>query len=206
MSSFSFEEEPLGPGLVPTEHEEFEDAPQFFDPARPSFMGENIPAPLLNEQTADYIIPPEEDSSEDKFDTMAEQDVVGLIFLGFLQRSCDVLGHSFVLRTLTGAEDLAVAQIIDEQPGLASSGKALMYAQVAAALLIVDGKEMAAPLNDSFEQTVATIRKRIAYILQWHPTVVDRLFNEYQELQVRVSDAFKDYEGKLTAGRHSPLP
>lgn len=208
MSAFSFEDGPEGPGLSPTQHEDFDDAPQFVDPEHPSMFGV-MPPGYEQGGPGDPIIPTESPMPEENFDPQVDNDVVGLLFLGFLSRTAHVLGHTFVLKSLNGAEDLAVAQLVDEQPGLASQGKALMYAQVAASLLTVDGRSV---LTQRIEQEASSaelierLRLKIDYILKYHPAVVERLFEEYQELQLRVNAALRDYEGKLTAGRPSLLP
>lgn len=203
MTNFDFfEEEPGGPGIDPTDHPDFDDAPQFTSPG----MFGGVPYAPSAPQESETILPSEEMPPEDEFDPRADSDITGLMFLGFLTSTVDLFGHSVVLRSLDGNKDLAVAQIIDEQPGLASQGKALMYAQTAAALVSVDGRSVVAPLNDSYEQVVATIRRKIDYLLKWAPPLVEALHGEYMELSLRVDQALKDYESKLTAGRPQPLP
>ena len=93
MSSFSFEDGPEGPGLDPTFHPEFEDAPQFVDPnAPPSMFGVSAPGDF-EPPSSEPLIPSEPPLPEDEFDQSVEQDIVGLLFLGFLQRTCNVYVH-----------------------------------------------------------------------------------------------------------------
>ena len=83
--------------------------------------------------------------------------------MGRLQKKFDVLGHDFVLKTLTVGEELAIGQVVNEYAGTIGQGKAFQTAVIAAAIVTVDGRELVAPLGPN---TQAGLQDRFDYITE----------------------------------------
>jgi hypothetical protein len=142
---------------------------------------------------------PEEDppSLEEEFPGDAYQDVLGLMWLGHLERQFTYGGHHFVIRTLKLGEELAVSQVIDEWKDTLGLGKAGTAATVAAALERVDHQ----PLHERLNRDVtANIRDKFLAIINedngWYWPMVEIVFNEYSSLQLRQAELFNDLQSK----------
>jgi hypothetical protein len=79
--------------------------------------------------------------SLDEFPEEVREDVEGLAWLGYLEDSFDLFGHSFVVRTLKGDEELLAGLLTKDYESTMTQGKAFAWANVALSLVSVDGDE-----------------------------------------------------------------
>src|SRR4051812_11796329 len=68
-------------------------------------------------------------------------DVVGLMWLGYLEDSFSYGGHEFIIRTLRGDEDLLIGLVTKDYAETITQAKATVWATIALALVAVDGDE-----------------------------------------------------------------
>ena len=178
------------------------------DPVMPGLM-QNI----MNEADADHFDEGqerprapmyEEEEDADKFDGDVEGDVLGLLNLGSITRKFDVLGHTFVFKTLTIGEELAIGQIIDEYAGTIGQGKAFQTALIAAAIVSVDGRPLVAQLGPD---TKASLQDRFDYITDnWYMKTIEAAFESYNELLLRQQAAYDAILLKSKASRTTSTP
>jgi len=152
-------------------------------------------------------VPEPEPTSEDdaEFPSEVEEDVTGLMFLGALSSSFDLFGHHFTLKTLRAGEELICAQIVKEYEGTLAQGKAYAIAQVAAALVTVDGRPIVKSLGP--DDGLANMRQKFDFVrTRWYWPVIDMLYAHFSNLMMRQASAFEAYEGKSNASRMPLLP
>lgn len=142
----------------------------------------------------------------DEFSDDIHNDVEGLLLLGYLTTNATIFGHTFVLKTLTRGERLAVTQFVREYEDSLGIGQALETASLALAIINVDGRPLSIPLGDADRSPATTLVRNYSKISQWYDPVLDSLYMEYQELQQRMTAAFIGLQGKLTAGRRTSQP
>lgn len=137
------------------------------------------------------------DEEADLFPDDVRQDVTGLMFLGYLTSSFEFKGHRFVLRTLKAGEELACAQLIKEYEETMAQGKAYAMAQVAAAIVTVDGRSIGESLGPDDVNTLSTISNKFNYISQrWYWPTIEALYVEFSDLMIRQAVAYDALEGK----------
>lgn len=162
--------------------DDFEDDPSYYDLSDVATKTEESTEP---EEPADEF-PPE-----------IHQDVMGLLYLGSLTKECEVLGHRFVLKTLTSGEELALGQIVHEYGDTLVQAKAFTIATIAAAIVTVDGNPIVGSLGPEYSNTITTIRKKFEYIRdKWYWPVIEMLYMQYSGLVIRQAVAFQALEGK----------
>jgi hypothetical protein len=149
---------------------------------------------------------PEPTSDENiEFPDEVEQDVTGLMFLGSLSESFELLGHRFTIKTLRAGEELMCAQIVKEYEDTLAQGKAFAIAQVAASIVTVDGRELVKSLGP--EDTLMTLRQKFDFIrTRWYWPVIEMIYGHYSGLVVRQAIAYEAYEGKSSASRMMLMP
>lgn len=145
-----------------------------------------------------------EQTDETTFNDEISEDVSGLLHLGYLTGSFEVLGHTFVLRTLTLAEELAVGQIVNDYAATVVQGQAFAAALVAASIVTVDGRELMSALGPSEERT---IRERFEYVTKnWYWGTVEQAHQRYGELLKRQNTAYLRVLDLSQASREPSTP
>jgi hypothetical protein len=121
------------------------------------------------------------------------QDVTGLLYLGQLTKEVHWAGHSFLLRTLRLHEELAVGLVTKKYEETFTLGKAIAVATVGDALEEVDGTSFAPPLGPDIE---VSIEHKFNQASKYFWPVVQKLYEEYLEIQKRQINAFDALESK----------
>lgn len=135
-----------------------------------------------------------------------QEAVEGLTHLGSLTTEVEFAGHTFGLRTLTAAEEIAAAVVIKPFKDTLKEPEAWAAAQVALALTHVDGDEDFCPQAGP-DQT-AYARARLNYITSnWYWITIDALFREYTTLLQRQVEAIRAVQNLSQRGllTYSPL-
>ncbi len=118
-----------------------------------------------------------------RFDQRHAQDFEGLMFLGALTNTFNWLGHSFVIKTLTGDEILGVAQIIKPWMGTVGESRAYSIAMASVAIVSVDGQELPIPVSSEGGE-YAWIYQRFNYVkAHWHAPTIDKVYSEFRALE-----------------------
>lgn len=133
----------------------------------------------------------------EEFPAQANQDVDGLLFLGYLTDAFDVYGHKFVIRTLRRGEKLAVGKIVQEYTETVGLGDAISAATIAASILLVDSRPLSLPLSDEESSTPDLwIRRNFAIVSKWYDPIIDSIYDKYLNLLQRQTRAFLEFQGK----------
>lgn len=180
-----------------TDRADFEGNPGFLDlPPLANAPEEGAPPP-------DPAPPAVEGGEEERppmFPPEVNQEIQGLLFLGYLSSGFNLLGHRFEIRTLKAGEELAIGQIVQEYEGRLGTSKAYGIATVAACLVTVDGHPLTSPLGPN--DVLGSIRQNFEYIgHNWYYPVVEMIYEEYSLLMLKQHAAYVALQGKSEAGR-----
>lgn len=130
----------------------------------------------------------------DLFDPKVREAVEGLIWLGHLEDSFEFCGHNFVLRTLKADEELAAAAVVKEYTDTLGQAKAWAWANVALALVSVDGDDNFCPPTGP--DKLAYARARFQYVTsRWYWPTGEYLFSRYQNLYKTAREALLEVRG-----------
>lgn len=139
------------------------------------------------------------------FSPAVRENVVGLSFLGFLEKTIHFCGHEFVIKTLRPSEESAVATVIEPWRGTLAEPAAWNNGHVALALVSIDGDEAFCPAAGP--EITSFARARLNYITNpetgWFQPTLDFLYYEYTVLKQDVQNAIDEF--RSLAGR-SPQP
>lgn len=124
-----------------------------------------------------------EDSGEEQveFNPKWREPFEGLLYIGALQDEFDLLGHHFIIRTLTTEELAEIALLVKPYEG--SNMKVGMYqnAVVAASVVAVDGRPLPSPLGPG--DSPLPFRSR--WIAKnWYPAVRERIYERTYGLEL----------------------
>lgn len=136
----------------------------------------------------------------DEFDEeKISADVEGLLWLGKLTEDCSIFGHTFVLRTLTRGERLAVSLFVKEYEDTLGLADAMQTAYLSLAIEEVDGRPLTVPLGP--EEPEERLRRQFAVVRKWYDPLLETLWVHYRNLNARATEAFRELEGKSQASR-----
>lgn len=141
-----------------------------------------------------------------EFPEEVRESVEGLIYLGELSEEVEFCGHTFGLRTLRAAEEIAAAKAIEPFRNTLAEPQCWMASQIGLALTHVDGDEAFCPAIGP-DQT-AFARGRFTYVTEhWYTPTIDFLFQAYTKLLEKQSDALEAMLNLSPANRNlfSPL-
>lgn len=149
----------------------------------------------------DHFFDPSEQSEEDQLTAIEENgdpssrlDMEALLTNGKITEEVELAGHTFVIRTLTIGEELAVAEVCKAYYENFTESKAIATATVAAALESIDGRPIMHSLGPD---PVANIRQKFQYIRsKWYWVLIAELYAHYANLLDRQVNAFEELRGK----------
>ena len=133
-----------------------------------------------------------EDETEYKFPEEHKREVEGLAFLGYLTKTFKFKGHKFTIKTLTNGDLLRVFELAERWEGALGQNRALGLAEVSAALLMVDGEPLVAPLADG--EDVTLLEQKFNIVKEWFPAVTDHLFTKVHELVQAQVEVLQDLD------------
>ena len=139
-----------------------------------------------------------------RFEPEHETSFHELVHVGYLTHEFEWLNHTFVMRSLTIDEELAIGQIVKHYEGTITQTKALVAAVVAASLVSVDGE---APFGgEILNDNILNLRERYKRLTEkWHWPIVEKLNDEYLILQDKVLESVKELENLSQEGRAESL-
>lgn len=124
--------------------------------------------------------------------------VQGLAWLGYLETDFEWCGHDFQMRTLRGDEELAAALVHKEFRETLGDAKAWVWAQLALAVVSIDGDPNYCPPLGPDKRDLA--RARFKWMSsRWHWVVAEYLWAKYAELlgeQQRAIEAVQDLSNR----------
>lgn len=129
----------------------------------------------------------------DEFPEEVREDVDGLLWLGYLEDHITFCGHEFVIRTLRAEDQLLSALITKDYADTVGQGKAWVAAQVALALVAVDGDEEFCPQASYDKKDYA--RARFNYVIsKWYEATINHIYKSYLALMERQTFALEEME------------
>lgn len=135
-----------------------------------------------------------EEEIESNLTPSVRRDIENLLASGSISKEIELAGHSFVLRTLTIGEELAVAEIAGEYDGNYAQTKAVATATVAAALESIDGRPVMQRLGPDRSNN---IRQKFQHIRnKWYWIIISELYAQYSLLLDRQINAFGELQKK----------
>lgn len=138
----------------------------------------------------------------DSFPDEVADDVNGLLWLGFLEDVVTFCGHEFVIRTLRLEDEMLAGLAAKEYEGTLSETKALIAAQVALALVSVDGDETFCPAAGPNKKDFA--RARFNYVISnWYEPTINQIYIAYLELIRRQEEVLREMENLSQGSRIS---
>lgn len=133
------------------------------------------------------------EASDDRFPEEVIEDVDGLLWLGYLDAEVEFCGHDFVIRTLRLEEEMLASLMTKEYSNSMAETKAFITAQVALALVSVDGDEDFCPAAGPNKKDYA--RARFNYVASnWYEPTVAFIYTKYAELLERQSVVLKEMD------------
>ena len=134
-----------------------------------------------------------DDIAVDQFPDDVVEDVDGLLWLGYLEDNVEFCGHEFVIRTLRLEDEMLAGLVSKEYIDSLGQAKAWIAAQVALALVSVDGDEAFCPPAGPSKKESA--RARFKYVTSnWFEPTVNYLYSQYAELIERQAKALEEME------------
>jgi hypothetical protein len=131
---------------------------------------------------------------ENNLTPSVQRDIENLLTSGSISREVELAGHSFVLRTLTIGEELAVAEICGEYEGNFAQTKAIATATVAASLESIDGRPLMSRLGPDVS---SNIRQKFQHIRnKWYWIIISELYEHYSLLLDKQLNAFEELRKK----------
>lgn len=122
-----------------------------------------------------------------------QQDVEGLMYLGYLEDSFDFCGHSFHIRTLRGDEELLSTLVCKEFVETIGQARAWVWATVAMCLVAVDGDPNFCPPTSPNKREYAMARFRYC-TSKWYWPLATYINSKYTALIDRQTEAIKRVE------------
>ena len=135
------------------------------------------------------------DELETEIDRKSREDFVGLLYLGRLEVTCNIAGHTFLLRTPPQADRLEMGAAA-HKPYLntVSTESAWRVITVAAYIRKIDSQLAPEPLSPS----MTAMRTRLDWLQTnvYSDQVIDRLFDECLMLDARVREIIEALDGQ----------
>jgi hypothetical protein len=146
-----------------------------------------IPQPEDSDEPDDVVA----DATDVTFDSRYVQPFQGLLYLGALTKEFEWLGHSFVIRTLTTDELLAVPLIIKDWEDTIGHPRAYATAMVALATVSVDGESLPTPVM-THSNNYAWALQKFNYVKgRWFVYTIDHVYSQYLELEKKASEVIE---------------
>lgn len=130
------------------------------------------------------------------FSPAVREPVIGLTYLGQLERTIDFAGHQFVIKTLRPSERSAVAAAIEPWKGTYAEATAFSNGLVGLSLISIDGEENFCP--PASPEITSFARARLNYLTNpetgWYQATLDYLYGQHLELEQEVLNALEEFQ------------
>lgn len=147
----------------------------------------------------------EEGNPFDEFQPQVVEDVEGLIWLGHLEDEFEFCGHEFVIRTLKAEEELQAALLVKEWGDTIGQAKAWAWANIALALVSVDGDVDFCPPVGPDKSGYA--RARFKWVIsRWYWPLGNYIFARFASLVQRQADAVNAVADLSSRSLHTSTP
>jgi hypothetical protein len=135
-----------------------------------------------------------------QFDPRWTDEMEGLLYVGRVTHSFNLGGHRITIATPEAQDSLKAAILVKQYQETAGALRALTIAALATCLIKVDGhvlpRGIMADGSDDMEA-------RFAWVSKLHTAVIDGIYREYEDLEVKVAEAIESL-GKGAAPEKVP--
>lgn len=142
------------------------------------------------------------------FSPAIRENVRGLCYIGFLERSVQFCGHSFTIRTLRPGEKAAIAIAVQPWRGTLSEAEVWANGHVAMALTSVDEDDAFCPQIGPELNSFA--RARLNYITNpengWFQPTLDFLYTSFLGLETEAYQAIEELQNLAERSQQSSPP
>jgi hypothetical protein len=135
-----------------------------------------------------------------EFDPRWMDEMEGLLFVGRVTHQFNLAGHRITIATPEAMDSLKVALLIKDYQDTAGALRALTIAAVATCLVKVDNHELPRGIMADGSDDMQT---RFDWVSRLHTSVIDGIYREYENLEVRVNEAIQSL-GKEAAPEMAP--
>lgn len=119
-----------------------------------------------------------------QFDPRYREAFEGLLYLGRLEETFRMWGHTFVIRTLTTEQLAEIGQIVKPYDGTRTGNAVYQAAVVAASVVSVDGRALPSGITVDDSSDLAAVR--FPYVMkQWMPPVREAVYNRTFALELQ---------------------
>lgn len=134
------------------------------------------------------------DDIHTEIDPKIREDFIGLTYLGRLEESCKIAGHTFLLRTPPQPDRLEMGPLHKPYLNTVSTEAAWRVITVAAYLRKIDSQVAPEPLSPS----VTALRTRLDWVQTniYSDHVIERLYDECLLLDGRVREVIESLDGQ----------
>jgi hypothetical protein len=141
----------------------------------------------------------------DQFPEDIRDAVDGLAWLGHLQDTVHMWGHSFTLQTLKAGEELEAALIAKEYQDSFGQVKAHAWAHLAMSVVAIDGdQDFCPPIGPDIRKHAEA---KFRYMTEnWYWPIGEYLFGKYVDLVQRQSKALEALEDLSPGSRQTSRP
>ena len=127
------------------------------------------------------------------------------MWLGHLEKEINRWGHTWVIRTLKGSEELQASLLAKEYQDTFGQVKAWAWAQLAHAIVSVDGDENWCPPIGP--DPMSNSRAKFRYMTEnWYWPIGDYLFGQYAILVQSQDDAMREVQNLSERSLPSSMP
>jgi hypothetical protein len=123
-----------------------------------------------------------------EFDPRWTDEMEGLLYVGRVTHQFNLAGHRVTIATPEAMDSLKVALLIKDYQDTAGSLRALTIAAVATCLVKIDGHELPRGIMADGSDDMQT---RFDWVARLHTSVIDGIYREYEDLEVKVNDAIQ---------------
>ena len=128
---------------------------------------------------------PDDEAPLPEFDPKHREAFTGLLYLGRLQETISLFGHTFVIKTLTTEELAEIGLIVKRYSGTNAENAVYQAAVVAASVVSVDGQPLPGAITVDASEELTTVK--FPYVLRnWLPPVREALYNKSFGLELTV--------------------
>lgn len=179
------------------------DGPSSFDPYDPESVQPTSPGPAQSSSAPGFgdtsgadgeqqssTAPqgqPDPEPALPEFDPKHREAFEGLLYLGRLQDTFSLWGHTFVVRTLTTEQLAEIGLLVKPYQGSAVENAVYQSAVVAASVVTVDGKALPSAITIDDSDTLGAVR--FPYVMRnWMPPVREAVYNKCLALEYLVRE------------------
>lgn len=146
-----------------------------------------------------------EDQLFSEYSEQVQQDIDALIWLGHIEEPFSFAGHTFLMRTLKGDEELAAGVVVKQYNETFGQARAWAWAKIGLSLVAIDGDSSFCPPIGPDKIQYAEARFRWV-TSKWYWPLAEVLFAHFVDLESRQIEAMRAAENLSVRSRQNSTP